>query len=91
MKQIIYKEIVEIDGINHIILSCDYSESINEAISDEVLQDNNDEIIDYMIYTNNIVNSQWTFKNRLKNYVMFCPNSGQNNIPIHLLIHLLTI
>lgn len=56
MKQVIYKEIVEIDGINHVIVSCDYSESINEAISDEVLQDNNDEIIDYI--TDNIVNSQ---------------------------------
>jgi len=56
MKQVIYKEIVEIDGISHIILSCDYSESINEAISDEVLQDNNDEIIDYI--TDDIVNSQ---------------------------------
>jgi len=56
MKQVIYKEIVEIDGISHIILSCDYSKSINEAISDEVLQDNNDEIIDYI--TDDIVNPQ---------------------------------
>jgi aspartate/glutamate racemase len=56
MKQVIYKEIVEIDGISHIILSCDYSNSINEAISDEVLQDNNDEIIDYI--TDDIVNPQ---------------------------------
>jgi len=56
MKQVIYKEIIEIDGTNYIIVSCDYSESIDEAISDEVLQDNNDEIIDYI--TDDIVNSQ---------------------------------
>jgi len=56
MKQIIYKEIIEIDGTNYIIVSCDYSESINEAISDEILQGNNDEIIDYI--TDDIVNSQ---------------------------------
>ena len=100
MKQIIYKEIVEIDGINHIILSCDYSESINEAISDEVLQDNNDEIIDYI--TDDILSSQfllsrqdqiqwqWTFNSLSKNYVVFCPSSGQNSIPIHPWLHLLT-
>jgi hypothetical protein len=56
MKQIIYKEIIEIDGTNYIIVSCDYSKSINEAISDEILQGNNDEIIDYI--TDDIVNSQ---------------------------------
>ena len=88
MKQIIYKEIIEIDGIDYIILSCDYSESINEAISDEILQGNNDEIIDYI--TDDIVNSQWTFNNLSKNYVMFCPSSGQNSIPIHPWLHLLT-
>ena len=38
-----------------------------------------------------IIWSQWTFNNLSKNYVMFCPSSGQNSIPIHPWLHLLTM
>ena len=56
MKQIIYKEIIEIDGEVHTVSTCDYSESINDLNNDFILGPSNQEIIDYI--TDDIVNSQ---------------------------------
>lgn len=56
MKQVIYKEIIEIDGCEYTVSTCDYSESINELIEDNILDDNNQEIINHLI--DDIVNSQ---------------------------------
>jgi hypothetical protein len=56
MKQIIYKEIIEIDGGVHTVTTCDYSECINDLNNDFILGPSNQEIIDYI--TDDIVNSQ---------------------------------
>jgi len=56
VKQIIYKEIIEIDGDVHIVTTCDYSETINELNNDFILGSSAQEIIDYI--TDDIVNSQ---------------------------------
>jgi hypothetical protein len=65
MKQIIYKEIIEIDGEVHTVTTCDYSESINDLNrgwhlwmhpDGFILGPSNQEIIDYI--TDDIVNSQ---------------------------------
>jgi hypothetical protein len=56
MKQIIYKEIIEIDGEVHTVTTCDYSESINDLNNDFILGPSNKEIIDYI--TDDITNSQ---------------------------------
>ena len=56
MKQIIYKEIIEIDGEVHTVTTCDYSESINDLNNDFILGPSNKEIIDYT--TDDITNSQ---------------------------------
>jgi len=49
VKEIIYKEIVEIDGQQYVLTSCDYSESIDELIRDEVIEHDNQSIIDHII------------------------------------------
>jgi hypothetical protein len=56
VKQIIYKEIIEIDGDVHIVTTCDYSESINDLNNDYILGPSTQEIIDYI--TDDIVNLQ---------------------------------
>jgi hypothetical protein len=56
VKQVIYKEIIEIDGEEHIVSTCDYSECINDLNNDFILGPSNQEIIDYI--TDDIVNSQ---------------------------------
>ena len=48
MKQIIYKEIIEIDGEAHVVSTCDYSECINDLNNDFILVTTNEEIIDYI-------------------------------------------
>jgi len=55
-KQIIYKEIIEIDGREYIVTTCDYSNSINELIQDQMIENDNQEIINYIV--DDIVNSQ---------------------------------
>ena len=57
MKQIIYKEIIEIDGEVHTISTCDYSECIHDLNNDFILGPSNQEIIDYITVV--IINSQW--------------------------------
>ena len=49
MKQIIYKEIIEIDGEVHTVTTYDYSEFINDSINDDVLGTSDVEILDYII------------------------------------------
>jgi len=56
MKQIIYKEIIEIDGEVHTIAACNYSECIHNLNNDFILGTSNQEIIDYI--ADDIVNSQ---------------------------------
>ena len=56
MKQIIYKEIIIIDDQEHPIKTCNYSESIKELITDKILDDNNQEIVDHIV--DDLVNSQ---------------------------------
>jgi hypothetical protein len=49
VKQIIYKEIIQIDGKVHTVTTCDYSEFINDLINDDVLGTSDVEILDYII------------------------------------------
>ena len=49
MKQIIYKEIIEIDGKVHTVTTCDYSEFINDLTNDFLLGTSDVEILDYII------------------------------------------
>jgi len=48
MKEVIYYKIISIDGRDHTISCCDYSESINELIKDNILEDNDSEIVDHI-------------------------------------------
>jgi len=56
MKQVIYHEIISIDGRDYTVSSCDYSESITSLIADEILEDDNQEIINHIV--DDITNSQ---------------------------------
>lgn len=56
MKQIIYKEIISIDDREYTVTICDYSESINELINDNVLSDDNQDIVNHII--DDIINEQ---------------------------------
>jgi len=49
MKDIVYKEIVEIDGRQHTITTCHYSDTIAELVADEIIEDDNQAIIDCII------------------------------------------
>lgn len=49
MKDVVYKEIVEIDGRHYTITTCHYSDTIAELIADEVIEDDNQAIIDHVI------------------------------------------
>lgn len=55
MKQVILKTVVEIDGVQHDISTCDYSESINEAMKDNMLAVDceEQEIVDWVIESEN--------------------------------------
>jgi hypothetical protein len=55
-KQIIYKEVIEIDGREYTVTTCDYSDSINELIQDQMIENDNQEIINHIV--DDIVNSQ---------------------------------
>lgn len=57
MKQVIYREVISIDGRDYTVSNCDYSESIAELITDEILADDNQEIINHIV--DDITNSQW--------------------------------
>jgi hypothetical protein len=54
-KQIIYKEVIEIGGKQYTVSNCDYSESIQELIKDNILEDDNQEIINHIV--DDIVNN----------------------------------
>lgn len=56
MKQVIYLEVISIDGKDYTVSSCDYSESIADLIADEILEDDNQEIINHIV--DDITNSQ---------------------------------
>ncbi len=56
MKQVIYKEVIEIDGVEYIVHNCDYSETISNLIDDQVVLNHNMDIVNYII--DDIVNSQ---------------------------------
>ena len=56
IKQIIYKEVIEIDGREYTVTTCDYSDSINELIQDQMIENDNQEIINHIV--DDIVNSQ---------------------------------
>lgn len=52
-KSIVYREIIEIDGAEHILMECDYTHSINEAIEDGGISHpsnslSESEVIDYV-------------------------------------------
>ena len=49
MKQILLRYVISIDEQDFTAHSCDYSESINELIRDEILEDDNQEIIDHIL------------------------------------------
>ena len=64
MKQIIYKEVIEVDGVEYTVMDRDYSETINELIADQIIPDHNRDIFNYITddiftyITDDIVNSQ---------------------------------
>ena len=55
-KQIIYKEIIEIDGREYTVTTCDYSDSVDELIQNQIIENDNQEIINHIV--DDIVNSQ---------------------------------
>jgi hypothetical protein len=48
-KQIMYKEVIEIDRKQYTISNCDYSESIQELIKDNIIENDNQEIINHIV------------------------------------------
>lgn len=55
-KQIIYKEVIEIDGCEYTVSTCDYSDSIQELIKDGFIEEaDNQEIINHIV--DDIVNN----------------------------------
>lgn len=55
-KEVIYKEIICIEGREYTVSTCDYSESIHQLIQDEILGDDNQEIINHVV--DDVVNAQ---------------------------------
>jgi hypothetical protein len=55
-KQIIYKEIIQINGREYTVTTCDYSDSVNELIQNQIIENDNQEIINHIV--DDIVNSQ---------------------------------
>lgn len=49
MKQVIYSVVISIDGKDYTVSSCDYSELITELIAEKMLENNNQEIINYVV------------------------------------------
>ena len=49
MKRVTYREVIHIDGFDYTISTLDYTDSIEEAIKDEVCGDNNHDIIDWVL------------------------------------------
>lgn len=47
-KSIVYKEVVEIDGVVSTLFSCDYTESINEKIDCGLMSHLDSEVIEYI-------------------------------------------
>ena len=56
MKQVIYKEVIEIDGMEYTVMHRDYSETIDRLIFDQIIPDHNNDIMLYIV--DDIVNSQ---------------------------------
>ena len=56
MKQVIYKEVIEIDGVEYTVMNRDYSETIDHLIFYQIIPDHNNDIVNYI--TDDIVNSQ---------------------------------
>lgn len=54
-REVIYQETVCIDGRTYVLLSLNYTDSINEQIRDEVIEDENQAIIDSVV--DDIVNN----------------------------------
>jgi hypothetical protein len=48
-KQIIYKEIIEIDGREYKVAEFDYSQFVNDAIEQDFIPDDNQEIINWVV------------------------------------------
>ena len=48
-KQIIYKEIIEIDGHEYKVAEFDYSQFVNDAIEQDFISDDNQEIINWVV------------------------------------------
>jgi len=49
VKQVIYKEIISIDGREYTVMSCDYSDSIAELIEDECIDGDDQEIFNHIV------------------------------------------
>jgi len=48
-KSVIYKEVIEIDGVECAITTYDYTDSINEAIDDGAIPHLHSEVIEYIM------------------------------------------
>jgi hypothetical protein len=55
VKSIIYHEIIQVDDHEHVVFEMNYSERINELIKDGIMDDNINDITDYIVddITNN--------------------------------------
>ena len=47
--RVTYKQVIIIDDQEHTILSCDYSDSISEAIANEIVEDDEQDVIDFIV------------------------------------------
>ncbi|CAB4147251.1 hypothetical protein UFOVP431_21 [uncultured Caudovirales phage] len=51
-RSIVYREIVEIDGVEHKISTCDYTDSINEKIDCGIMSHLDSEVVGYVSLDN---------------------------------------
>ena len=54
MKQVIYKEIITIDGREYKVSEYNYSDAIDQLIEDSIISDDNQDIINHIV--DNITN-----------------------------------
>jgi hypothetical protein len=49
VKSIIYHEIIQVDDHEHVVFEMNYSEKINELIENNIIDDNINDITDYIV------------------------------------------
>jgi hypothetical protein len=49
MDQVILRTVITLNGTDFTVKGCDYTQTINDLIKDGIIEENNNEIIDFII------------------------------------------